>query len=421
MIGRILVNSFRRSARRKAIAMAALAVASAVWTLVLALGAGIGDRARRDLSAYGANIVVRPETAEGAPLPAPPAPQTLPESSLASLADLFWRNNLTGISPILRVELSDAGTTTVPAEGADFRRNRPLAGGDRLETGVLATHPAWKLSAGRWPADGLVFEAAAGGRLAQERGWRAGRAVTLRGPGGQGIVQIVGIFASGEREDEELLLPLPVAQRLAGLPGRISAIDIAALTTPESRVLAATGRDPRTLPPAEYDRWYCTPYASSIAHQITEAIPGARAVPVWRVTAAEQRSAAIARTILLFTGAAALVAAFFAVFATLFDAVNERAPEIGLWKALGAEPEKVAAVFLAEAGITGAAGGALGAAIGLSVAPDVARAIFGFGVARPLPLAIVAAGAALLVSLAAALRPVRRALALDPILALRES
>jgi uncharacterized membrane protein len=38
MFFRILVSSFRRSRRRKTVAFAALAIASAIWTLVLAVG-----------------------------------------------------------------------------------------------------------------------------------------------------------------------------------------------------------------------------------------------------------------------------------------------------------------------------------------------------------------------------------------------
>ncbi len=423
MFFRILANSFRRSRRRKTVAFVALAIASAVWTLVFAVGSGIGDRTRRDLTSYGANIVVRPETARsapsilGAPLPAPPAPQTLPEGSLQAFTEIFWKNNISAVSPALDVTL-DAEGQPAPAEGVDFRRSRPFPGGEALVTGVLGAHPAWRLTAGRWPADGSA-EAAAGVRLAEARSWRTGEPLTLRGPGGERTLVLSGIFRSGEREDGAVLLPLATAQALAGEPGRIGRIEATAITTPESALEAALHRDPRRLPPKEYDRWYCTPYASSIAHQISEQIPGANAVPLRRVTAAEERAARIAETLLLFAGGAALLAALLAVFATLYDSVTERAPEIGLWKALGAEPEKVAAVFLAEAAANGLLGGVAGSAAGLLAAPAVARAIFGFPVGRSPLLAAVAAAAAVFVSVAASLSPIRRALRLEPMAALR--
>jgi len=109
-----------------------------------------------------------------------------------------------------------------------------------------------------------------------------------------------------------------------------------------------------------------------------------------------------------------------AVFSTLFDSVTERAPEIGLWKALGAEPEKIAAVFLAEAAVNGLLGGCAGAVIGFLGAPALARLVFGFAVPRTPLLAAVAIAAAVTVSVAASLAPIRRALALEPIAALRE-
>lgn len=423
MFFRILANSFRRSRRRKTVAFAALAIASAVWTLVFAVGSGIGDRTRRDLTSYGANILVRPETARSSPsilgagLPAPPAPQTLPESSVKALTEIFWKNNISAVSPALDLTL-EAGGRPVPAEGVDFRRPRAAAGGETLVTGVLAAHPAWSLVAGRWPADAAA-EAAAGARVAEERSWRPGERLSLRGSGGAREVVLSGVFRSGEREDGAVLIPLGLAQELAAEPGRIGRIDVTAITTPESELEAALHRDPRKLSPKEYDRWYCTPYASAIAHQITEQIPGSSAAPLRRVTAAEERAARIAETLLFFAGGAALLAALLAVFSTLFDSVTERAAEIGLWKALGAEPEKIAAVFLAEAALNGLLGGLAGSAIGLLLAPAAARTIFGFAVARSPLLLAVAVAAAILVSVAASLAPIRRALRLEPMAALR--
>ena len=425
MFFRILGNSFLRSRRRKTIAFSALAIASAIWTLVLAVGTGLGDRARRDLTSYGANFIVRPETAQaapsilGAPLPSPPAPDTLPESAVGALTEIFWKNNITAASPVLEIPV-EAGGAEVPAAGVDFQRLRRVADGELLATSVRDAHPAWKITEGRWPAEDSS-EFAAGTRLAEARGWRPRVRLALRGPGGSREGTLVGIFHSGEREDSELLLRLGLAQEIAGLPGRIGRIDVMAMTTPESALLAALHRDPSKLSPSEYDRWYCTPYASSIAHQISEQIPGARAAAVRRVTSAEERSAHIAETLLFFTAGAALLAALLAVFSTLFDSVTERAPEIGLWKALGAEPEKIAAVFLAEAALTGLAGGAVGSLLGLIAAPAVSRAIFGFGLPRPPVLAAAATGAAVAVSVSAALLPVRRALRLEPIAALREA
>ncbi len=424
MFFRILASSFRRSRRRKTVAFAALAIASAIWTLVLAIGSGMGDRTRRDLTAYGANIVVLPETAKaapsilGAPLPAPPSPQALPEQALDAFPDLFWKNNITAISPVLPLTAEAAGKP-IPAEGVDFRRIRRTPKGEPVATGVLDAHPAWKIARGRWPHDG-TDEAAAGIRAAEARGWSPGERIPLSGPGGSRTVRLTGIFRSGEREDGALLLPLPLAQTIDAAPGRIGRIDVTAMTTPESKLEAALHRDPKKLAPAEYDRWYCTPYASSIAAQIGEAIPGARAAPVRRVTADEERSAGIAETLLFFAGAAALLAALLAVFSTLFDSVTERAPEIGLWKALGAEPEKIAAVFLAEAAANGLLGGAVGALAGFLGAPALARAVFGFGVPRTPLLAAVAVAVAVFVSVAASVAPVRRAIRLEPIAALRE-
>jgi putative ABC transport system permease protein len=424
MLVRVVLESLWRGRRRTALAAFALFLASTAWTLVLAIGAGLGDRTRRDLTTYGANIVVRPETADsapsilGAPLPAPPSPQTIPEASLSALASIFWKNNITAVSPALDI---DGFVDGRPAgiEGVEFRDARAHAESEKARTGIVPAHPAWRIESGRWPSE-AESEAAVGDRLARSRGISPGDRVSLRGKFGERSATISGIFRSGEREDDRVLIPLAMAQELSGSPGRVSRVDISALTTPDSKVLAP-GRDPKTLPPEEYDRWYCTPFASSIAFQITEAIPGSRATPIRRVTQAEERSATISRTLLLFSGGAAVVGAFFAVFAALQDSVERRVPEIGLWRSLGASPERVAAVFLAEALLSGLIGGVAGAGAGLMASPIAARALFGFTISPSPAIAAVSIAASLAVSAAACVRPIDRTIRTPAIAALRQA
>lgn len=424
MLLRVVLDSLWRGRRRTALAALALFLASAAWTLVLAIGAGLGDRTRRDLTTYGANIVVRPETADsapsilGAPLPAPVSDQTIPEASLSALASIFWKNNITAVSPALDLEgFLDGRPAGI--EGVEFGAARGQGEPEGTRTGVLPAHPAWRVEAGRWPTAGTA-EAVVGDRLARARGLSPGNRISIRGRSAERSATVSGVFRSGEREDDRVLVPLAFAQELSGRPGRISRVDVSALTTPDSKILAP-GRDPKTLPPAEYDRWYCTPFASSIAFQIAEAIPGSRAAPVRRVTAAEERSAAISRGLLVFSGGAAVLGAFFAVFAALQDSVERRVPEIGLWRSLGASPERVAAVFLAEALLSGLIGGVAGAAAGLVASPLAARALFGFSISPSPAIAAVSLAASLAVSAAACVRPIDRTIRTPTIAALRQA
>ena len=77
-----------------------------------------------------------------------------------------------------------------------------------------------------------------------------------------------------------MLVPLAVAQELSGHPGQFRQLFVSALTKPAD---ALSDRDPQSLTPTEYDRWFCSPYISSISYQIEQVIPASTCAPsaVW--------------------------------------------------------------------------------------------------------------------------------------------
>ena len=81
---------------------------------------------------------------------------------------------------------------------------------------------------------------------------------------------VAGIIETGGEEEDRAFVRLEVLQRLTDRGGQVDSVEVSALTKPED---AFAAKDPAKMTPAEYDRWYCTPYVSSIAHQIEEALP----------------------------------------------------------------------------------------------------------------------------------------------------
>ncbi len=63
MFLRLLIESFTRQKRRKALAGAAILLGTTAVTAMLALATTIGDRIHRELAVYGANIIVTPKAA----------------------------------------------------------------------------------------------------------------------------------------------------------------------------------------------------------------------------------------------------------------------------------------------------------------------------------------------------------------------
>jgi putative ABC transport system permease protein len=97
----------------------------------------------------------------------------------------------------------------------------------------------------------------------------------------------------------------------------------------------------------------------------------------------------------------------------------ERRAEIGIMQATGAGNGLVAALFAAEVALEGAAGGLIGSWVGVLLAGWVGRAVFGTSLETPAMLGPLVVAAAVIVSIAGAAQPLRRALALEPAITLR--
>ena len=178
-------------------------------------------------------------------------------------------------------------------------------------------------------------------------------------------------------------------------------------------------RDPNTMTAEEYDRWYCSPYISSILHQITEALPGTASRAI-RPVAETQGNVLGKMTFLMgMLAILALVAAALSISSLASLAVAERQREIALMKAIGAQDWLVSGLFLAEAAAQGIIGGALGFLAGQALARLLGRVVFGSDVVIHWPLLPVMLLVALAVSFAGTWLPLRRAAHFQPAAVLR--
>ena len=132
-----------------------------------------------------------------------------------------------------------------------------------------------------------------------------------------------------------------------------------------------------TMTPAEFERWYCSPYISSISQQMQEQLPGVDVRPIRQIAEGEGRILTRVSALMWLVTLAALLAAALAVAATAGTTVLERTEEIGLMKALGAPRRMVGAFFLGEQWLMALVGGATGYVIGLGLARLVGERVFG--------------------------------------------
>jgi len=118
-------------------------------------------------------------------------------------------------------------------------------------------------------------------------------------------------------------------------------------------------------------------------------------------------------------GGISLIVGGIGIITIMTISINERTTEIGLLRALGARKIQVLALFLGEAVVLSAIGGACGLLLGIGLAQLLHAALPALPVHTPWTFVILAESLAVFIGLAAGVLPARRAAQLDPIEALR--
>ena len=429
MFLRLVADSFGRRPRHKLLTGAALALGMGVATAALSVALDVGDRLAKEFRSLGANLVVNPK-ADSLPLEIGGvdyrpvnAGAYLPEADLPKLKAIFWHNNIMGFAPTLEVQAMAlpfwrndgqlAGwIDDVPVVGTWADHAVPLPEGGEFHTGVAKTNPWWHIE-GRWfSADAM--ECVVGAGFAQRNQIKVGDSISLAVGRVTRIptpFKVTGTLNSGGSEDESIVVPLSQAQLLAGKPGKYRKLYVSALTKPED----AFGRkDPKSMTPAEFDRWYCTPYISAIALQISEELPGTDVRVIRRVAEGEGQILTRVQTLLWLVTFVAMLAAALAVGASSAASVIERQVEIGLMKALGAGSGMVGFLLAAEQLLLAFVGGGVGYALGIVLAHLLGEKIFGAAPEPTLLVFFVVIGLAALVTLLGSALPLRRASRIDP-------
>jgi putative ABC transport system permease protein len=422
MFARLVYESFRRQKRRKLLAGVAITLGVAVTTAMIGVATDIGDKISRELRTVGANLVVTSSDQAldvkigGVNLKPANDGGYLNEADLPKIKTMFWRNNIVGFAPMLPVTVSLApalslanGSSSAELVGTYFARSL-RSGTENFVTGVRTTHPLWNVD-GSWPDDGSR-DILVGQRLAEKLDKKPSDVVQLDGRD----YRVAGILSTSGPEDERIFAPLPVAQQLLRRPGAMQSVEVSAITKPEDDFAR---RDPTTLKGAVYDRWYCSPYATSIAFQLQEVIPNSRAEQIRQVAQNEGTVLSRIQGLMLLVALAALIAAALAVSSAMATAILERRGEVGLMRALGAGSFSVGAMFLAEATLLALIGGSIGFAIGTGLAHQIGIKIFDQAIVVQPVLFPYILGMAVLVTFAGSALSIRKALRFDPVRVLR--
>ncbi len=422
MFGRLVKESFVRNPRRKLLTAAALVVGMAVATSTLTIALEVGDRLAREFRNLGANLLVTPQSdtlpVEIGGVDYRPVDEGayLSEAALGKLKTIFWRHNVLGFTPFLDVPAvvnSDREIKTTLI-GTWYEHEVSVPDGTTFKTGLSSTHPSWKIQ-GRWFQDGSN-EAVLGANLAARNPeiFAVGKTIQVtrsESTNAAWNLVVTGVVSTEGSEDYGIIVPLSFAQQFSGRPGQFRQLFVSALTKPADTF---SERDPLKMTPTEYDRWFCSPYISSISYQIKTVLPETDVRTIRRVADTEGNILSRVSTLLWIITLTALGAAALAVAATSATTVLERRAEIGVMKALGATNTLVAGIFLAEQLLLAIVGAAIGFVVGAALARSLGASIFGTPASPRLILFPVVLGLAAIVAFVGSLIPLRRAAQFNP-------
>jgi putative ABC transport system permease protein len=427
MLFRILRESFLRGKRRKIIAVTAITLGTGIATGLLSVAVNIGDKISRELKRYGANLILLPRE-DTLPLEVGGVDYSslltgsyLNESDLPRIKEIFWRHNIVSFAPELQARVtlvsSPSNRESITVIGTWFDKALPLADQPDFRTGLRHIVSYWQI-AGAWVNDEAQREVMVGAEIARRFKLAAGDSLAVVINRQVENFFVRGVVTTGGVEERQIFATLSAVQQLAHQPGKIKKILVSALTNPEDDFAR---RPIEQMSQEEYDRWYCTPYVSSIALQLREAIPNSEARVVRQV--AEGEGALLRKiSLLMFLIALAIFCtSILGVTSTMTTTVLERRKEVGLFRALGAEGHQISSVFLGEALVMGLLGGALGGGLGYLVAQEISRQIFGDQLEYNSLLLPVAVVIAVLIAALGSLLPLRKAFTFDPIVTLHSA
>lgn len=425
---RMVARSLARQIKKRVLIAIVVCLSACVSVAMLSVVYDVGDKINAELSSYGSNIIVQPKsnavvndlyasrTKSGysnsqtlqtsqtlADAESQESTAFLKESDAAKIKMIFWAFNITNFAPKLTIyanlkanlkanssaESAKSANSVVPIVGTWFNRKLALASGETTVVGVQGMRSWWKMLEGRFPRD-FKHEAAVGTNLAKSHNLKVGQRIKLTRSGRQISLKIVGIYDSGDSDNNAIYADSSQAQRIANKPNMVEAIEVKALTTPENDLARKAAKNPAALSQEEWETWYCTAYPSSITYQIEEVIPDAVAKQVRQVSAMQGSVLNKTRAVMVLMTALSLVAAAVAVANLMAAAISERSGELALLKALGARDGAVARLMLMETAVIACAGALIGIIAGFGVAQVIGFSVFGSAISlRPMVFVLV--------------------------------
>jgi putative ABC transport system permease protein len=375
MFWRIIRRLLTANRGRLFVILLALGAGAAVTAALLNVKIDANRRLTTEFRSLGANVVVAPRNPSGE------ADHTLDQSVFQQIPSALDRQDV-GVLAILYV--------TADAFAPASKKSTPIVvAGQKGDLGAEITGVGF--------GKGIDFVGGSfsnnqpscwlGATAAGHLHVKAPDLLTLRSDSREETCRVDLVRSVGGPEDDQVTVPLDLAQRLAALPDKISLIQISVAGTPR----------------------LINDYIADLAYRLPDAdVHGIR-----QFTEAEAKIYDRISGLLTATVAVVLILTTLCVMAAMTNVAMERKNDVGLMKAIGGATRRVLRLFLAEAAVLGLIGGVLGAAVGILLSIALGRAVFGVAAQPRLIVYPISVTLTILVAVAGA-SPLRRLASIRP-------
>jgi putative ABC transport system permease protein len=351
---RLWVRSLVVRRPQAALAVISLLVGASLASMLLNLYTDVHRKMTQEFRSYGANVIL---SSKGVASAGQAATGGLMDGATFRQVESL-RSKVNGLvaAPVLYLV---ASISRVPQEPRlpDFE-NVVAVGSDFAA--LKALMPGWRVTAG--PDNGPLAsgDCAVGAHLAHVFRLKPGDTVKLARNTGSGPAEgqpntqtfrVARVISTGSSEDDQVFVPLEDLQKLAGLEGKISVIE---MNIPGQAAEIEQG-----------------------VQKIATAFPRLDVRPVRQIVYSQGKVLHTIRGLLISLMGLILVIIALCVMATMTAIVLERRKDIAVMKALGASNQEVARLFVVEGASLGLVAGPVGFAAGGFLAAQVGERLFG--------------------------------------------
>jgi putative ABC transport system permease protein len=378
VFARILLKSFRGRDSRLYVALLAVVIATSVAAALLTIRADTGAKLNVELRAFGANLALLPAGNKN--------DNTISVSEIMQHRWPVAGDTVCGPAPVLY------GIVNLIADSLPSPAPAMVALGTDLSV-MQKVNSYWEIQPPRLQLHD--DEILAGVAVARKLGLPIGQSIALRATA-TGVAErfrLAGIVRTGENEDDQIIFSLNTLQRMMAKPDRAT--------------LALAGIQGGAA------------VVEKLAVEISQQLPEIQAKPIRKIAESESHIFQTITLLMTIVAVFTVIVATLCLGTTMTALIVERQQEVGIMKAIGAENRHVGKLVAAELAVIGLAGGFAGYWVGILFAEVISKNVFDAYASLRLEILPAVLILALGISLAAAIFPLRRALQIEPAIALR--